>query len=1106
MELIAKKYRVLKTLGHGAMGDVFLVLPPRGDPVALKLLKTMESKEDSNALSQFENEFKVLKKLAHPNIGRIYDYGYDEESAKVFFTLPWLKGTDIYQYTKNFTFEECEALFVQTLRAINYLHQKGIFHCDLKPGNIYIENGKALLIDFGLAGYFGEFIVGTPTYLAPEIYQGGKHNITSDLYALGVIFYNCLTRTQPFSGKTLQEVYDRHRTLTLPALYEVNPKVPKYFSDIVATLLNKKPKERFPDAASVIEEISAFSKKDYPIETEETLLSYLPAQSELIGRKEILLEIQSVLNDFLSDSQKKPFHVIFIHGKKNVGKSKIVQKIKNDLQLTKISVETALPPFEEENAKLLLSSKAIVFENIDSYFESGDEEKNLKQFQDVLEHKMIAPETTRFLFLGTSEEVSHFESFEKLFPQESTQFITIELLPYTKDEMKEFLVSVIGQKEIPKIFLDQFYANTNGFPGIAQELIQSMIEKGLLFDKSGRWNEDLLTELDKAFDCLEISASLEHEFEKTYNSLDETEEEIVKWLSLCPHPLTGEQLEMLINKKNLNEPVEKYRDPRGDPEVVLFSPLGEKIPDRVRTTMGDVFQQALNKILESMTQKNILRKETEGYGLYRKIFQNFIKENLPEKDVQERHNALARIKVNLPKKWGAYHLSHGSDKGLAKKATEKLAKIYQQEGDREKAAETYLRLLDDYKTDSAVLKISWAIEASQLLIELDRFQAAYNTLDNIEKEIQKTSAPVKSEKLLIVIEKKGLALLHMQDIEKARFYFQNGLKFSKKYSDLKVQQFRFENNLAEIELVIGHHEKAIEIFKRTREMSQNLSFQDLQILTNNDLGHVYLMKNDYKKSIKILAEDMKIFSTLPNKEPLARALYSYAQALQMLKHNDKTVLAYEECIRLCKEGHFLPLLLRAYNGLGNLYVTLEDFPKALENYQKALELSVRLNDTTSKAALLFNQGFIYRNQKNIALAVRRFSLAIQVLEYKKKKLAYDISLLSRCYNALGIISFEEENHPMKALSYFLERKNLAETTAASREERFQISHSLAEIYLKLRFEEKFQNEFKTLNELAQTDSEKENLIKLKQEWDAVKNLDPQEETGKINLAENEHGI
>src|SRR3989338_4982426 len=139
MELIAKKYRVLKTLGHGAMGDVFLVLPPRGDPVALKLLKTMESKEDSNALSQFENEFKVLKKLAHHNIGRIYDYGYDEESAKVFFTLPWLKGTDIYQYTKNFTFEECEALFVQTLRAINYLHQKGIFHCDLKPGNIYIR-------------------------------------------------------------------------------------------------------------------------------------------------------------------------------------------------------------------------------------------------------------------------------------------------------------------------------------------------------------------------------------------------------------------------------------------------------------------------------------------------------------------------------------------------------------------------------------------------------------------------------------------------------------------------------------------------------------------------------------------------------------------------------------------------------------------------------------------------------------------------------------------------------------------------------------------------------------------------------------------------------
>ena len=239
MDIIAKKYRVLKSLGQGAMGEVFLVLPPKGEPVALKLLKSLDAKSKSQAVEQFENEFKVLKRLSHPNIGRIFDYGFDEDLKKVFFTLPWLTGTDLYHATENLDFSACEELFVQTLRALNYLHQKNLIHCDLKPGNIYVENNKVLLIDFGLAGYWGENIVGTPTYLAPEIFRGQHHNVASDIYACGVIFYNCLTRTQPFSGKSLQEVYDRHRSFTPPPISDINLKVPKYLSDIVATMLNK---------------------------------------------------------------------------------------------------------------------------------------------------------------------------------------------------------------------------------------------------------------------------------------------------------------------------------------------------------------------------------------------------------------------------------------------------------------------------------------------------------------------------------------------------------------------------------------------------------------------------------------------------------------------------------------------------------------------------------------------------------------------------------------------------------------------------------------------------------------------------------------------------
>lgn len=1057
MNVIAKKYHVLKTLGQGAMGEVYLVLPPKGDPVALKLLKALDPKSNKEAMEQFENEFRVLKRLSHPHIGRIYDYGYDEELQKVFFTLPWLKGTDIYKATENLDFKKCEEFFVQMFRALNHLHQKDLIHCDLKPGNVYIENNQVLLIDFGLAGYWGENIVGTPTYLAPEVFRTGRHTVASDLYAAGVIMYNCLTRNQPFSGKALQEVYDRHRSYTAPSISEINPNVSKYLSDIVQTLLNKKPDERFPSAASVIEEIDAYSENSYPVETEATLLSYLPTESDVIGKQEAVEDANIALKDFRSPHVPEPFHLILVHGQKNVGKSRLVAKIKNDLQLKKISVENITTPIGERDREVILPAKALILENLDNYFISATEMINFRQILGLLEQKILSPGTEKFLLIASSAAERDFSTVKKLFPAEDARISVIELKPYTHRETHDFLKRIIGQQEIPENFVDQFYRNTGGLPGIATQLIQSMIEHGQLFDASGRWNEDLLTSLNRAFDSLQISESLEQEFEKIYNSLSGEEEEVIKWLSLCPHLLQDSQMGKLV-KNHL-----------------------------------------LQKTLDALVEKNIIRPDGQGYVMSRSVFQNFVNQNLPDGEKRKRHTLLAHPRVELDKKWAVYHLSQGVNPELRLKAIQKLAKIYEIEGEREKAVQAHLSLIAEFKTAPLSERLKWTIEASSLQIWLDRFQDAVQTITQIEREIHQKKPVLDHHQFMGLMENKGKALLHLQKMDKARLYFEAGLKFAQKFNDSKVRQIKFENFLAEIEFVSGRQDEAIKTFKRTRELSSNLSNTEIASITNNDLGHVYLNLHEYDLSLACLKEDIMVLSRLQNREPLARALYSYAEALQSKRCHDKAVAAYEECVVICKQGHYYPLLLRSYNGLGNLYLAQGKNEEAFRNYQKAVDIAVRLKETTSKAALLYNQGFIYRKQNNHALATRRYLMAKQVLESKETKLlAFEESLLSRCLNELTLIAVDE-NNSMRAIAHKLEQLKLAEGLKTLQSEQFQVRLDLAELYLKNRLKEQFQNEIKTLEQMV-TDAEgREHINKLKQLWHELEENADQDATGKISL-------
>lgn len=189
-------------LGQGGWGDVY-GLADR--PVAVKLLHSDRSSQED--LQRFEREFKLAQQLSHPSLVKAFERG--EFEGRQFYTMEKIGGLEFLEYLKQHPEQRAE-LFAQLLEVVDYLHAEGIVHRDLKPDNILVQpDGRLRLLDFGLArnldgtnkATISGMILGTPAYMSPEQVQGQALDVRSDLYQVGVIFYEALEDRLPFEAR-----------------------------------------------------------------------------------------------------------------------------------------------------------------------------------------------------------------------------------------------------------------------------------------------------------------------------------------------------------------------------------------------------------------------------------------------------------------------------------------------------------------------------------------------------------------------------------------------------------------------------------------------------------------------------------------------------------------------------------------------------------------------------------------------------------------------------------------------------------------------------------------------------------------------------------------
>lgn len=323
-------YSIKREIGRGGMAVVYEAIEKSlNRTVALKVL-SRELSRDTDLINRFVNEAQAAARLSHPNIVQIYSIG--QEKGVYYFAMEYVRGEsveDILAQKKRIPLKQCIAIIRQTMLALQEAYKNKIVHRDIKPGNLLItEHGLVKVADFGLAGEIkdkgptvvGGKIIGTPLYISPEQAQGKEGDCRSDIYSLGITFYQMLSGDPPFLSSDTKILMKNHIEKPIPQL---PANVPAAVKKLVYRMTEKNLGKRFQDYNSLLKEMDRINRilsakrYTFPLLSIGLVLSigitiyslyYSPKSDDLALRLQIdkNKQIESIYNSVAENARKNP--------------------------------------------------------------------------------------------------------------------------------------------------------------------------------------------------------------------------------------------------------------------------------------------------------------------------------------------------------------------------------------------------------------------------------------------------------------------------------------------------------------------------------------------------------------------------------------------------------------------------------------------------------------------------------------------------------------------------------------------------------------------------------------------------------------------------------
>lgn len=926
---IKNRYKVLKELGKGGMGTVYLVEDGFNSDslLALKTINTELLAVNKDAvIKNFKKEFTIVSRLVHPNLVQVYDFGYDPLLSEYFLTMEYLEGETlltILNNRKELELEEALEIIVQISRALEFIHTKGVIYRDLKLENIVINNkGEIKLLDFGLADFSfkkrkNKGFKGTLAYAAPEVFLKGEVDSRSDIFSLGILFYKLLTGNSFYkqsSISTIASSFKSAHNFNHDYLLQINGSINDVkVRKLISSLIQYNKEDRIANCSLVIATINKVFSKNFEIETSLSSKAYISASS-YSGRKQEL----NLLKKLIEESSSV-LHLVS-HWMDN-GKKQLFADFKKFCQLENI-------PFIHSRCN----------ENVAAY---SSFTKILKYLISNCSKKLLSRYKTELSFLVPD----YIENVVK-----PDNILEAELL----EKISDFILKAQSSNKQKLIFyLDEIHEIDD------QSL--SLLKKILLKNsRTGKSN-------------LYILCSLNSESTDMINYFAELTSKI-KLNTIKLKPISD------IHTKAI------FRDIFGKRLTADILETAYALKDKVG---GNLF--FLQEIFKNYLEEKILERKAEGWIINKKQALKEIPENIeqiiqkkislekPDKNAQQLINIGSIIEDSLSKE--DFSLLSGLSGSIIDSALEKLVAseiLDKVEESRELRFIINNSIIRNFYIDNMSLSELEVLHGKAG----EHYEQNMKDFDqNFEKRALHFSLSDQQERSLNYFEKAGKRAFELNLFAKAESFFAKYInnciqKSSKSY-------FRVKTRLANCKASQGNWREARKIYEENIADSE---YSELKAENLKDLGLILHNLGEREESQKVLVKALEFFQSIADKNTIGE-IYGII-GINYLKDRDFTQAEYftQKKVKLCKETENLYHEALAYNNLGNIFEAKGDNKSAKKYYKLYLKMSEKLNNLYHISIATGNLGVVYYNLKNYEKAVycyKRYLKEVQKLGDKQ---------------------------------------------------------------------------------------------------------------------------